>query len=100
MAGYAQIAKDVGDQVESLVKPLQDLSVDIVTSVAKTVGDILPEVQVAVPTPDEVVDANFGLVEQLVGSQKAYTKKLLGALEPITSKFIGSPKPARKVSAA
>lgn len=100
MAGYAQIAKDIGDQVESLVKPLQDLSVDIVTSVAKTVGDVLPEVKLDVPTPDEVVDANFGLAEQLVGSQKAYTKKLLAALEPITSKFIGSSKPARKVSAA
>ncbi|MEX0874392.1 MAG: hypothetical protein WD646_12875 [Actinomycetota bacterium] len=100
MAGYSQLAKDVGDQVESVVKPLQDLSVDVVTSVAKTVGDILPEVKVAVPTPEEVVDANFSLVEQLLGSQKSYVKSLLSALEPITSKLVGSSKPARKVTAA
>src|SRR5438552_4070809 len=100
MPGYKQLAQEIGDQVTSALKPLQDLSIDVVNTVAETVGEYIPALPVAPITVEEITDANFSVAEQIIANQKAYTQRLLKALEPIMSKFVESSKPKAKVAAA
>jgi hypothetical protein len=99
MPGYKQLAQEISDQVTSALKPLQDLSIDVVTSVAETVGEYVPALNVAPVSPEEITDANFGLAETFLQNSKAYTARVLKALEPITGKFVETSKP-KKVAAA
>ncbi len=99
MPGYKQLTQEIGDQVSSALKTVQELSIEVVSSVANTVGEYIPQVNVAPVSAEEVVEANFGLVDELVANQKSYAKAMLKALEPITSKFVEQPK-AKKVAAA
>jgi hypothetical protein len=101
MPGYKQLAQEIGDQVASAVKPLQDLSVDVVSSLAETVGEFIPSLPVAPVSLDEIADANFGLAEAILANTKAYTARVVKALEPITGKLASSSKPkTSKVAAA
>ena len=101
MPGYKQLAQEIGEQVTSALKPLQDLSIDVISTVASTVGEYVPALNVAPVSPEEVTDANFGLAETFLESSKAYTARVLKALEPITGKFVESSKPkTSKVAAA
>ena len=101
MPGYKQLAQEISEQVTSALKPLQDLSIEVLTNVAETVGEYVPAVNVAPVSAEEVVEANFDLVETIVANQKSYAKALLKALEPITSKFVETAKASKaKVAAA
>jgi hypothetical protein len=99
MPGYKQLTEELSSQVNSALKTAQDLSIEVISSVASTVGEYIPQVNVAPVRPEEVVEANFGIVDELVANQKSYAQALLKALEPITSKFVEQPK-AKKVAAA
>jgi hypothetical protein len=101
MPGYKQLAQEISDQVSSAVKPLQDLSIDVVSSVAETVGQFIPSFAVAPVSLDDIADANFGLAETILENTKAYTAGVLKALEPITGKLVETSKPkSSKVAAA
>ena len=99
MPGYKQLAQEIGDQVSSALKPLQDLSIDVVSSVAETVGEYVPSLAISPVAAEEIVEANFGLAETFLQNSKAYTARVLKALEPITGKFVETSKP-KKVAAA
>jgi len=98
MPGYKQLAQEISEQVASALRPLQDLSIDVVSTVAEAIGEYVPSLPVTPVTPEEITDANFGLVETVVANQKAYATRVLKALEPITGKFEAT-KP-KKVAAA
>jgi hypothetical protein len=100
MTGYATFTKDLSDKVAEAAKPAQDLSVDVLSTVSETVGKYVPEVPLpeGVPSPREVVDASFDMIEQFLGSQRDYVKRLLDAVAPITGKF--EAKPSAKPRAA
>ena len=100
MPGYKQLAQEIGEQVTSALKPLQDLSIEVLSNVAETVGEYVPAVNALPVRADEVVEANFDLVETIISNQKSYAKALLNALEPITGKLVDTPKPKTKVAAA
>lgn len=99
MPGYKQLTQEISEQVTSALKPLQDLSIDVVSSVAETIGEYVPAVQIAPVSPEEMTDANFGLAEMFLANSKAYAARVLKALEPVTGKFVETPKP-KKVAAA
>lgn len=100
MPGYAELTKDLSDKVAEAAKPAQDLSVEVVGTVSETVGKYLPEVPLpqGVPSPREIVDASFDMIEQFLGSQRDYVRRLLDAVAPVTSKF--EAKPSSKPRAA
>jgi hypothetical protein len=99
MPGYKQLTQEIGDQVTTALKPLQDLTIDFVSSVAGTIGDYVPSFAVAPVSPEEINEANFGLAETFIANAKAYTGRVLKALEPVTGKLVESSKP-KKVAAA
>ena len=78
MPGYAEFTKDLSDKVAEAAKPAQDLSVDVLSTVSDAVGKYVPEVPLpqGVPSPREVVDASFDMIEQFLGSQRDYVKRL------------------------
>jgi len=101
MPGYKQLTQEISEQVTSALKPLQDLSIDVVSSVAEAVSEFLPSLAVAPVSPEEITDANFGLAETVLQNSKTYASRVLKALEPITGKFVESSKPkSSKVAAA
>jgi len=100
MPGYKQLTQEITEQVTSALKPLQDLSIDVVSSVAEAVGEFLPAISVAPVSPEEITDANFGLAETFLTNSKAYAARVLKALEPITGKLVETSKPKSKVAAA
>jgi hypothetical protein len=101
MPGYKQLAQEITEQIQSAIKPLQDLSIDVVSSVAGAVGEYVPALNVAPVTPEEIADTNFGLAETFLDNSKAYTARVLKALEPITGKLVETSKPkSAKVTAA
>ena len=99
MPGYKQLTQEIGEQVTTALKPLQDITVDIVSSVAETIGAYVPSFAVAPITPEEVTEANFGLAATFLANAKAYTGRVLKAIEPVTGKLVESSKP-KKVAAA
>jgi|SRR5581483_12076862 len=100
MPGYKQLTQEISEQVTAAIKPLQDLSIDIVSSIAENVGEYVPSLNVAPVAPEEVVDANFGLAETFLANSKSYAARVLKALEPITGKLVETSKPKSKVAAA
>ncbi len=99
MPGYKQLTQEIGEQVTTALKPLQDLTVDVVSSVAETVGDYVPSFAVAPVSPEEITEANFGLAEAFLANAKAYSGRVLKALEPVTGKLARTSTP-KKVAAA
>lgn len=105
MAEYTKLVSGAGERVISRIKQAEDVAVAAVSQVSGSVGKVIPElpstiVTAKVPNPRVFVEAYFGLLEDLVKTQKSYALNLLKAVEPITGKILPAVKTRRTKKAA
>lgn len=100
---YTAAAEKAADRVISGIKQAQELSVSAVSTVSGLVGGIIPDLPslpfaAKLPQPEKLVKSYFGVVEDVVKTNKQYALNLIQAVEPITGKIVPSRK-ARKAPA-
>ena len=89
MSTYAKLAAEAGDQYLTFLAETQEQFLKMVWTTATTWAPAMTAIPsmptppgVDVPTPKEIVEANFSFTTKLVKQQKAFTEKLLTAITP------------------
>ena len=83
MSEYVKKASGVGDQYLSALAESQEQFLKTLATfsalVPKAQATPAPEFVAALPTPKEVIDANFAFAAKLLKQQKDFTEKLVAA---------------------
>jgi hypothetical protein len=84
---YTEVAELVGDQLLETVNFVNGRTIAIVTCVNDTVSKLLPNLPAvpaadSLPSPSEVLSANFAVAERLFQAQQKFTLDLVGAATP------------------
>ena len=89
MSTYAKLAAEAGDQYLTFLAETQEQFLKMVGTTATTWAPAMAAIPampttpgVDIPTPKEIVEANFSFTTKLVKQQKAFTEKLLTAITP------------------
>ena len=83
MSDYVKRASGVGDQYLSALAESQEQFLKTLSTfsawVPKAQAAPAPEFAAALPTPKEILDANFAFAAKLLKQQKDFTEKLVAA---------------------
>jgi len=83
MSDYVKRASGIGDQYLSALAESQEQFLKTLTtlsaSVPKAPAAPAPEFVAALPTPKEILEANFAFAAKLLKQQKDFTEKLVAA---------------------
>ena len=83
MSDYVKKASGVGDQYLSALAESQDQFLKALSAfstwVPKAQATPAPEFAAALPTPKEILEANFAFAAKLLKQQKDFTEKLVAA---------------------
>lgn len=86
MSDYVKRAGSAADQYLSALAESQDQFLKTLATfqswIPKVPATPVPEFVTALPTPKEVVDANFAFAAKLLKQQKDFTEKLVAATTP------------------
>ncbi len=87
MSTYSKLAAEAGDQYLTSLAESQEQFLKMIGTSPAWAPAMPPMPAMAVPgmdipTPKEVVEANFSFTTKLVKQQKAFTEKLLSAMTP------------------
>ena len=88
MSTYAKLAAEAGDQYLTFLAETQEQFLKMVGTTPAWAPAIpaIPAMAtppgVEIPTPKEIIEANFSFTTKFVKQQKAFTEKLLTALTP------------------
>ena len=86
MSDYVKRASGVGDQYLSALADAQEQFLKTLTAYTawapKVPSAAVPEFAAELPTPKEVVEANFAFAAKLLKQQKDFTEKLVAATTP------------------
>lgn len=86
MSDYVKRAGGVADQYLSALAESQEQFLKTLTTfqswVPKVPATPVPEFATALPTPKEVVEANFAFAAKLLKQQKDFTEKFVAATTP------------------
>ena len=86
MSDYVKRASGLGDQYLSALAESQEQFLKNVTAFSAwkipTVTVPVPDAAVELPTPKEIVEANFAFAAKLLKQQKDFTEKLVAATIP------------------
>ena len=88
MSTYAKLAAEAGDQYLTFLAETQDQFLKMVGTTPAWVPAMpaIPAMPtppgVDIPTPKEIVEANFSFTTKFVKQQKAFTEKLISAMTP------------------
>ena len=83
MSDYVKRASGVGDQYLSALAESQEQFLKTLSTFSTLVPKVptaeVPEFVAALPSPKEVIDANFAFAAKLLKQQKDFTEKLVAA---------------------
>ena len=92
MSTYAKLAAEAGDQYLTFLAETQEQFLKMVGTTpawapAMPAIPVMPTPPgVDIPTPKEIVEANFSFTSKFVKQQKAFSETLLSAMTPATDK--------------
>src|SRR4051794_21787089 len=81
MTTYTELTEKMGGRLLDTLKQIENVSASAAETVAGSAARVLPDLPSVpgadkVPSPTEVVTANFALVERLLEAQKDYVLRL------------------------
>jgi len=87
MSRYQSLTQNLGDSLTGAIERVQNAQIDVIESVRKRVGNVLPEIPRpaaldALPSPASIVRANYALAARLLRAQQDYSLHVLEALAP------------------
>ena len=86
MSDYVKRAGGVGDQYLSVLAESQEQFLKTLATFQSWVPKVpttpVPEFAAALPTPKEVIEANFAFAAKLLKQQKDFTEKFVAATTP------------------
>jgi hypothetical protein len=91
MTTYLELSKTYQDQVLSMIEQSQKVTIDSVSTLAKTTQPLVKATPVAaaipgVPSPQELIDNAFGFATKLLTAQHEYLTEVFAAAEPAMPK--------------
>jgi hypothetical protein len=100
MSRYAELTTSLGDGLTRALERVEQVQIDLITGVNRTLGRYLPELPKPpytdrLPSVRSVVDANYDLAERVLKAQRKYA---LGILEALSQAPQEAPK-GRKTEA-
>ena len=80
MASYTEMTQKVGDQLIDALKRVEDAGASMTSSLSEALPDApsLPGAD-RLPSPTEIITANFALFERLLQAQKDFALRLAGS---------------------
>lgn len=105
MPTYTELADRAAEQAVSAIKRAQELTLQAVTPVAKRVEPIAPKATRLpfadrLPTPAEVIEANFAVARKVLSAQRAYALELAKVISPVFGFTAKKPASANSKSKA
>jgi hypothetical protein len=87
MSRYQSLTQNLGDSLTGALERVQNAQIDVIESVRKRIGNVLPEIPRpaaldSLPSPEDIVRANYALAERLLRAQQEYSLRVLEALAP------------------
>jgi hypothetical protein len=89
MASYVKLAAEAGDKYLSALAEFQESFLKSAATgadrfKAATTAAATPAFELAIPSPQEIAEANFAFAQKLLKVQKTFVEKLLAAATPAT----------------
>ena len=91
MSTYEGAVAKLGDHIVSTLERIQEIQLDTLNALSSAASEVAPDApDVPGPSPHEIAEANFALVERVLEAQRSYVFSVLDALSPLTTKVAGS----------
>lgn len=99
-ATYSKRVDEATDTVVSLIDKAQETTTSVVSTVAESVADYVPDLGLGemLLSPAEAVETGYRVTDRFLDAGRRFTLGLIEAVSPVTDKVFGAAKPPVKAA--